>query len=388
MQCQQHHPHKPMAVTSTRVRTALIAKPGGPNTGIGRYVWMIKRGLAGTDVDVVSVRPSLPPLWPAAYRMLQRSGLDVRTFLLNYPIWASYPAADVYHLASQNLASLLLFRPPPKPVIVTVHDIIPYMLRDHPHLSSYRTVADRLFDYWAMLGLRRADLLIAVSEYTRQCLIEHLHVAPERIITIRSGVNQEVFQPLPVPEKVFQQYGLRPDRDYVIYVGSEDPRKNLQVLLRALADLRQTWPKVELIKVGDAHFDHERGRLHELSSELGIQHAVHFLNDVPDADLALLYNLARVCVLPSLYEGFGFPVLEAMACGVPAVVARATSLPELVGTAALLFEPNNVIDLRRQMEQLLGDEQLYRAMKHQGVERVRQTYSWSVIVSQLQETYT
>jgi glycosyltransferase involved in cell wall biosynthesis len=322
-----------------RLRLALVAKPGGRHTGVGRYVHMLQAGLHDAGIDLRRVAPALPPLPSACYRLLQHLGIDLRTFMTNYPVWAMFPPADVYHLASQNLASLLVFRRPRGKIVVTVHDIIPYMLRHDPQLCAYRTAAERLFDRLAMAGLRRADVLIADSHYTKRCVIEQLGIAPEKITVIYPGIDHARFQPQPVPIALRERYGLPQGRRYLIYVGSEDPRKNLAMLVRALAELRATLPDLELIKVGQAHFDTERRKLLVLASELGVLGAIHFLDDVPDEVLPCLYNLADVCVMPSLYEGFGFPVLEAMACGTPVVYANSTSLPELAGDAGRLFEP-------------------------------------------------
>lgn len=324
---------------------ALVAKPGGAHTGVGRYVYMLHAGLRAAGVDAVRVAPSLPPLTGVGYTMLRKLGLDARAFFGTYPVWAQYPRADVYHLTSQNLASLLLFRRPPGKVVVTVHDIIPYMLRNDPQLSSYHSAADRLFDRMAMAGLRRADQLIAVSHYTKRTVVEHLGIAAAKLDVIHEGIDHTRFRPLDVPPTIRARYGLPANRRYLIYVGSEDPRKNLEVLVRALADLRWALPDVELIKVGRAHFDAERQKLLALAGELGVADAIHWLDDVPEEDLPALYNLADVCVMPSLYEGFGFPVIEAMACGTPVVVANASSLPELAGDAALLFQPNDSREL-------------------------------------------
>jgi glycosyltransferase involved in cell wall biosynthesis len=338
-------------------RVALIAKPGGPNTGVGRYVHMLHEGLRELGIDAVRVAPSVPPLPQTGYSLLKRLRLDARTFLNNYPVWAEYPRADVYHLTSQNLATLLLFRRPPGRVVVTVHDIIPYMLRNDPKLCTYRSAADRLFDRLAMAGLKRADGLIADSEYTRRCVVEHLRITPEKIDVIYLGIDHQRFRPLPVPLSIRERYDLPQQRRYLIYVGSEDPRKNLETLVRALAAVRRTLPDVELIKVGRAHFEDERRRLRELAANLGVLDAIHFLDDVPDDDLPLLYNLADVCVMPSLYEGFGFPVLEAMACGTPVVCANASSLPELVGDAGggMLYNPNDFQAMCLSLEEVLAE---------------------------------
>jgi len=359
-------------------KAVLIAKPGGPDTGVGRYVQMLHSGLRQAGVDAVRVAPALPPLLDAGYSLFRRLGMDLPAFLTNYPIWAIYPQADVYHLTSQNLASLLLFRRPAGKVVVTVHDIIPYMLRNDPQLSTYRTVADRLFDRLAMAGLKRADHLIAVSRYTRQCVVEHLGIAPEKIAVVRLGIDHERFRPLPVPATIRERYGLPEGRRYLIYVGSEDPRKNLIALVRALAQIRRELPDVQLIKVGRARHDRERQRLLELATRLGVRTAIHLLEDVPEDDLPLLYNVADVCVMPSLYEGFGFPLLEAMACGTPVVCANGASLPEIGGTGGLLFQhgPAAVENLASALLQVLTHRNLSLAMRAQGQDHAA-AFNWS-----------
>ncbi|MCG8351027.1 MAG: glycosyltransferase family 4 protein [Chloroflexales bacterium] len=340
------------------MRSVLIAKPGHPNTGVGRYVRMLDHGLREDGVEVMQVTPVAPPLPDAAYASLRRLRIDLRSFLLHYPLWANYPPADVYHVTSQNLATLLLLRRPTGRVIVTVHDIIPYMLRNDPQLCVYRTFADRLFDRLALLGLRRADHLIADSQYTRQCVVEQLGMEPGKIDVVHLGIDHQRFRPVAASPALYARYRLPVDRRYLIYVGSEDPRKNLGALLHALATVRQTCPDVALIKVGRAYFERERQRLLDLASSLGIGDAIYFLDDVPEDDLPALYSLATVCVLPSLYEGFGFPVLEAMACGTPVVCAWVASLPELVDKAALIFRPdgNNGAEIAAAIRCLLTDE--------------------------------
>lgn len=365
---------------------ALIAKPGGARTGVGRYVAMLEQGLRDAEIAVQRIAPSVPPLPAACYRATQRLGLDIRTFLLNFPIWASYPRADVYHLTSQNLASLLLFRRPPGAVVVTVHDIIPYMLRHDRQLCSYRTAADRLFDRLAMAGLRRADLLIADSHYSKTCVIQQLGIAPERIAVVYLGIDQRTFRPLAVPDAVRERYRLPADRRYLIYVGSEDPRKNLSTLVRALARVRQQHLDVELIKVGRAHHEAERQRLLTLAAELGVDAAIHVLDDVSEDDLALLYNLAAVCVMPSLYEGFGFPVLEALACGTPVVCSTAPSLVELVGDTARQHQPRDPEHLAAEIEAVLAAGPERAVLSQRGQTRAA-SFTWQRTIEQSCQIY-
>lgn len=367
---------------------ALIAKPGGPNTGVGRYVYHLQQGLRELNIRTTRVAPAVPPLPEVGYQLIKRLGADVPTFLRNYPVWANYPAADVYHITSQNLASLLMFRRPRGKVVVTVHDIFPYMLRADPRMGYYRTPADRLFDRMAMAGLKRADRLIAVSHYTKRTVVEHLGIAPERIDVIYEGIDHARFRPLTVPETIRERYQLPAGRRYLIYVGSEDPRKNLSTLVRALAAVRRSLPDVELIKVGRAHVERERQRLLALAGDLGVRPAIHFLEDVDDDHLPYLYNLADVCVMPSLYEGFGFPVLEAMACGTSVVCIRAASVAELLGEAGVMVIADRDINsaFPEALYKALQDIELQESLRSLGMRRAAE-FTWTRTNAQMTNTY-
>lgn len=370
------------------MRVALISKPGPPNTGIGRYASTLSHELAERGVEVLPAAPVVPPLPAGVYDGLRLLGADARTFLLNFPVWASYPPADLYHLTSQNLASLLALRPPRGPVVVTVHDILPYMLRGDPQLSVYRTVADGLFDRLAMAGLRRATRLVADSYYTKACIVQHLGIPAERIDVVHLGVDHERFQPGPPDAAISARYGLS-GGPYLIYVGSEDPRKNLPMLLRAFAAARERFPTLELIKVGRAHFERERVQLLALAGELGVRGTVRLLESVPEEDLPALYRLAAACVLPSLYEGFGFPALEAMACGTPVIYADAASLPELVGDAGLSFDPGEggAAGLTAAIERALAEPGLRERLREAGLLRAAR-FSWGRSAGELLEVYS
>ena len=320
---------------SSAVTAALVAGTTEVNTGIGRYVEMLDAGLQHAGVQTTRVAPTLPVLPDFTYRLLHWFGRDLRAFFTNYPLWSTYPEADIYHVTQQSLASLLLFSRPSGKVVVTVHDIFPYMVRNHPQLGSPYGCSEHVYYRLPVAGLKRANHLIAVSEYTKQCLVKHLGISPEKISVVYNGIDHEMFRPLTVSGGIREKYHLPPERRYLIYVGSEDPRKNLIALIGALAKVRNELPNVELIKVGRAHFKHERERLIKLAEQLGVRTAIHFVEEVSENDLVLLYNLAEICVMPSLYEGFGFPVLEAMACGTLVVYANAGSLPEIAGTAAI-----------------------------------------------------
>ena len=376
-----------LAAATPLGRVALIAEErSGPQTGIGRYVQMLDAGLGNAGVDVVRAGPTIPQLPDFSYRIFRLFGRDLDAFLMNYhQIWSRYPEADVYHLASQTLAAGLLIRRPSSRVVVTVHDIFPYMLRRDPELRSpYRT--DQLFHWLAMVGLRRADHVLAVSDYTKRCLVEILRLPPENITVVYHGIDHDRFRPLSTIAVIHERYRLPPGRHYLIYVGSEDPRKNLMTLVRALAKVRNDLPNVELIKVGRSHYERERQRLIALAIELGVRNAIHFLDDVPENDLPLLYNLADLYVTPSLYEGFGFPVVEAMACGTPVVCAKAASLPEIVGNAGVQILPCDVPTLAGTLVALLRDRERRLALRRSGQKQAA-GFTWSETIRRTTAAY-
>jgi glycosyltransferase involved in cell wall biosynthesis len=326
-----------MVEIASPLRVQLVAKPGSAMTGIGRYAAEISRELehVGVDLHHAQLRDPVPA---SVKRLGRRIGYDLEAFAKSYPLRASVRPGYLTHLTSQTLAILLLSQRLPPPVVVTVHDILPYLLRDNQELCVYRHKLDRTIDGLAMRGLRRADRLIAVSHYTKRTITEALGMCPERIDVVHLGIDAHHFTPLPIPDDFYLRYGLPTDRQYVLIVGSEDPRKNVPLLLRAMALVRQTIPDVVLLKVGAPAFREQRDNHVNLCRKLGIADIVRWIDSVPEADLPLFYNIAAVLAFPSLHEGFGLPVLEALACGTPVVAARISSIPELVGDVVTLID--------------------------------------------------
>jgi glycosyltransferase involved in cell wall biosynthesis len=291
----------------------------------------------GVQLVHVSTRPT--GATARFFSSARRAGVDANAFLAHYPVTLNWPEADVYHLTTQTYASALAFRPPPGPVVVTVHDIIPHLVRHDRRLCAYRHPVHRLFDRISLRGLKAADALLADSRWTKDTVVRDLGIPGERITFAPLGVDRARYRPLRVDVDLLLRYGLNREHRYILYVGSEDPRKNLEVLWRAFADVYRREPDVRLIKVGRPHVMAERQRLLEIADDLGITEAIQFFDDVPETDMPYLYNAAAVVALPSLYEGFGFPVIEAAACGTPVVCSNRTALAELGGPLVTLVEP-------------------------------------------------
>jgi glycosyltransferase involved in cell wall biosynthesis len=326
-----------MVAPAPPLRVQLVVKPGSAMTGIGRYAAEVSQGLQQVGVDLHHA-PLRDPVPAPVSRLGRRLGYDLEAFAKSYPLRAVVRQGYLTHLTSQTLATLLFTQRLPRPVVVTVHDIVPYLVRDDPELKVYRNRLDRAIDGLAMRGLRRADRLIADSHYTKRTLTEALGICPKRVDVVHLGIDTNHFTPLPVPNDFYTRYGLPTDRQYVLFVGSEDPRKNFPLLLRAMALVRRTVPDTILLKVGAPEFREQRDQNLGLCRELGIAGVVKWVDLVPEADLPLFYNAADVLAFPSRYEGFGLPVLEALACGTPVAAARISSIPELVGDAATLID--------------------------------------------------
>lgn len=170
------------------MRIALIAKAGHENTGVGRYTRQLGNALQTLGNEVVIVHPIIPlPGWlvKAVHRIL---GWDLGEFFNNYPVWVRYPQADIYHITSQNLATLMLFRRPPGKTVITVHDIIPWLVRDDQALRIYDHRLAEWFDRLALAGLRKANGLVAVSTFTQASLCR-LDVAVGESTMIAEGVE-------------------------------------------------------------------------------------------------------------------------------------------------------------------------------------------------------
>ncbi len=210
------------------------------------------------------------------------------------------------------------------------------------------------FTQQAQLGLlRRADGIICVSESLRRDLLGMIELPPAKVHVVYNGVDHSQFHPRYRPEarqRAAHLLGIEPP--YILALASDEPRKNLRTLLHAYARLPESTPKLVLAGAGKWG----RGPIYDMVKEAGIQERVRFTGYVPDSILPDLYSGARCFVFPSLYEGFGLPVLEAMSCGAPVVTSNRTSLPEVAGQGAILVDPTNVAQLAEAMNRVVTNK--------------------------------
>jgi len=254
---------------------------------------------------------------------------------------------------------------PPVPQVVVVHDVIPlYFPELLPRQYLY-------FRFVVPILLRRSRAIVTVSENTKKDVITFYRVEPDKVYVVPSGLDGSRYRAGIDPTTVKCKYGLEA---YLLYVGTMLPHKNLQRLLQAFALISTKFPH-KLVIVGEKD-PRYYPTLEAEAKSLGLEERVSFVDYVSVEELPALYAGAEALVLPSLYEGFGAPVLEAMACGTPVISSCAGSLPEVAGDAAVLVDPHNPRELASAMETVLADPLMRQVMRQKGLEQAAR-FSWT-----------
>lgn len=343
---------------------------GERETGNERYTLNLVRALRALELPAEFVVAAAHPeaLLAAVsmggnWRVERVSTSSWRRLLVDLPRLAARERASLLHV---NYTGPILA---PCPLVVTVHDVS--YLR-HPEWFSLR---DRLvLRVGVAATLPRARGIITVSLHGRSELCACYGIPEERVLATHLSADP-LFRAVTLSEagrQTLQGLGIR--FPYILGVGNLQPRKNLRRLIEAFSRLKSTTGcPHQLVLVGRAKW--KESDLYEAIRAFGVELDVLFPGYLSDADLVALYAGADVFVYPSLYEGFGLPVLEAMACGVPVVTSTAASIPEVAGDAALLIDPLDVGALSAAMERVLSDAALSRSLRENGLRRAAQ-FSW------------
>lgn len=363
--------------------TAALTQRGG----IGRYTRELISALAQEDRDTlyrlfaagfsVSALPSPPGAnftWAPSSWSPRRLAWIWHRLQLPLPIERWTGPIKVLHAPDFTL-------PPTRPgtrTILTVHDL--------SFVREPTTFPSRLLTYLNKVVPRsaaRSDRILADSESTRRDLLDVYNVPPEKVHVLYSGVDDR-FYPITDPiltKRTLAHYGIGGE-PYIFTIGTIQPRKNYERLVEAVH--RLNWPDLHLVIAGAKGW--LESPLYQWIAQLGMQERVRFLGFVPDEDLPVLYSSAQVFAFPSLYEGFGLPPLEAMACGTPIVVSNRSSLPEVVGDAGLQVDPIDVDAIADALSRVINDSMLRRNLINKGQIRV-QRFSWRSAARQLLQHY-
>ncbi|MFN7963646.1 MAG: glycosyltransferase family 1 protein [Thermoanaerobaculia bacterium] len=350
-----------------------VAKALGPPDGIATYTAGLLAGLAEVDS-------------PGSYRLyglsanVDRAALEARVG----PLPASFevmppgpPRAgevEVFHAPAHQLPRL-----PGTRMVFTLHDLT---FLSHP---GFHTLGNRLL---CLQGLCRAlaqeARLVAVSENTRRDALARLAVPPTQLAVVPGAVGAE-FHPREAAEVSALRARLGLERPYLLALGVLEPRKNLRRLVEAFAALPEPLRRArQLVVAGRRGWLAEGPESWPEAQALGEQ--LRLLGEVAGADLPALYSGADAFAYPSLYEGFGLPPLEAMACGAPVLTSRISSLPEVVGEAAVLVDPERVESIRDGLAELLGSAELRQRLRAAGLERAR-LFTWQKTARAMVEIY-
>ncbi len=249
--------------------------------------------------------------------------------------------------------------------VMTVHDLIPLLFRDH----APRSKKNRLFPvYYSLVysAAKKADLIIAVSEHTRRDVenrLLHLTNRNSKVRVVHEGVRP-AYTPAPKPVRSHVEF---------LFVGRRDPYKNLPMLIRSFAELIKLDLPVRLRIVGGDDPRYPEAR--DIAKKLDVDRHIAWSGYVPETELISAYQQADVFVLPSRYEGFGLPVLEAMACGTPVICSNCSSLPEVAGNAALLIDPDHPASLTDAMIRVTRDASLRSVLARRGIAQAA-TFTW------------
>jgi glycosyltransferase involved in cell wall biosynthesis len=250
--------------------------------------------------------------------------------------------------------------------VITIHDLL--SLR-YNNISFHQRV---YFKYLLPLLIKRSRLVITVSEATRQEIVRLMGCPPQKIHVVYNGYNKQVYNTTPEKEKHIQKkYHVS---DYILAVGPTYPHKNFELLITAYGNIDSTTRRKHPLLIAGGMKPYVN-KLKEFVKTAGLEDQVHFTGYIPADLMPSLYKEALFLVFPSLYEGFGFPLLEAMACGCPVTCSNTSSIPEVCGNAAIYFNPDNKAELTRAMNEMIKKPEIRNDLRRKGLAQ-SSLFSW------------
>lgn len=276
-------------------------------------------------------------------------------------------AADIIHYTYFDLFFHTLPIRKPKPSIVTIHDVIPLLYPKEFPVG----LRGKVNFFLQRLALKNVKAFITVSEHSRHDAIRYLHIQ-ENLIHVRYLAPQSKFRELTPQETAGVKEKLQLPDKFILYVGDINYNKNVPGLIRAFNQIQSNADLVLVGKAFESKGIKEIDAIHQAIAEGSKREKIHILGFVSDNDIVALYNLATVYVQPSFYEGFGYPVIEAFACGTPVISSDRASLKEIIGEAAYIINPDDLQNMASSIDTVLANQQLQQKLATLGVEQVKQ----------------
>lgn len=269
--------------------------------------------------------------------------------------------------------------------VVTIHDISPVLFPEL-QMASKKMICYFRFLFWLIKN--KADIIVTDSDRSREDILKYLKLSKDRVRVIHLGVEPFFcIQDSPKADNIRKKFNIK--KDFIFFVGAFQKRKNLPGLIKAYEKfINKSNLDYDFVIAGESK--RTLGSSFYTSEELlkiaHLRDRIHFVGRINDDDLASLYNAAKLFLFATFYEGFGFPILEAMACGTPVITSNNSNGPEIVGDAGILVNPYNIDDIAEAMIRYLTDEKLYNSLVRKGLRRAEE-FSWTDTARQTLEVY-
>ncbi len=348
-----------------------------------RSMFVVGNNLIHSLRSVASDRDRIAAVHPIGNGQARRRGLSRYYYqYLKYQATAGRHAGGICHIIDSAYAHLL-FSVRPERCVVTVHDLMRYRQPEPARGMSVRSGVHALLRQYNAAAIRRAAHVIAVSEGTARDCAEFLAVSPERMTVVHNGVDEAFFHPREEAVRRLRAAWRADGRFTLIHVGHVGSYKNIENLIKALAvAVRDNGLDCVLVKAGHRLDDSQR----DLAADCGVADRIVEVGEVPVADLPAVYAAADALVVPSVHEGFGLPVLEAMACGTPVVASDIGVFREVAGEGAVFVDPRSPWDIAAGICRLAGDGGLRRSLAVAGKERARH-FTWHKAAEKVYQIY-
>ncbi|GAX44198.1 mannosyltransferase [Tolypothrix sp. NIES-4075] len=301
-----------------------------------------------------------------------------------FPQQVQQQVADIFHIIDPSEAHITYWlKNKNKTVVVTCHDLINFYSRDNLQGSVELPFISRGMWLHAVKGMKYADRIVAVSSMTAKDTTQILDIEPTRISVIPNAVEAG-FQPLAKEQAEFfrQKYGISPETICLLNVGSNHPRKNLSTILKVVETLQQRGMSIHLLKVGADFTDEQKAFI----QTQGLENYVSYLGKPDKSTLVQMYNAADMLIAPSLHEGFGITLIEAMACGIPVITSKVSAMPEVVGDAGVLVDPTDYQAIADAVCHLQNNPVYYQELVKKGLVRAK-SFTWEKTAEQIAEIY-